>query len=45
MGWKSEDLDKYLLRPEILHSEYPTEKRIWDIMVKIARYLRKAYIF
>ena len=44
MGWKSDDLDKYLLRPEVLHSEYPTEKRIWDIIVKITSSLRKAFI-
>ncbi len=30
MGWKAEDLEAYLRRPQRAHTDYPSEKRLWD---------------
>lgn len=39
MKWTTQQLEDYMLRPEILHSEYPTEKPVWDSLVKLYRRL------
>lgn len=39
MGWTKEQLNEYIKRPEKLHSEYPTEKPLWDMASKIYRLL------
>jgi N-acetyl sugar amidotransferase len=30
MGWKPEDLETYLKRPQKAHTDYPSEKKLWD---------------
>jgi len=30
MNWTNDDLREYISRPEILHSDYPSEKKFWD---------------
>jgi len=37
MGWKHEDLQNYLLRNPVAHSSYSSEKRLYDILLKIYR--------
>lgn len=40
MGWSSEDLDVYLKRPQRAHTDYPSEKRLWDLAKKAHHLLR-----
>lgn len=35
MGWSKETLDDYLSRPERSHTEYKSEKKLWDYCEKI----------
>ena len=37
MGWTAADLEKYIERPEKLHTAYPSEKPLWDFLVKFYR--------
>jgi N-acetyl sugar amidotransferase len=37
MLWKKEDLQNYLSRPSVPHSAYPSEKRLYDILLKSYR--------
>ena len=39
MRWSRKQLDEYLARPEILHSNYSTEKPIWDYLLAFYKYL------
>jgi N-acetyl sugar amidotransferase len=41
MGWTKDQLDTYLKRPEVLHSQFPTETELWKIQQKISRFLKK----
>jgi N-acetyl sugar amidotransferase len=35
MGWTKKQLDEYLRRPEIAHSNYPTEKPFWNFFSRL----------
>ena len=35
MKWSQQELENYLLRPEVAHDFYPTEKPLWDYLFKI----------
>lgn len=37
MGWTPGDLDNYIKRPEKPHAAYPSEKPMWDLLVKSYR--------
>ena len=41
MGWTSEQLDSYINRPPKAHSDYPTEKPLFDWLMKLYRILGK----
>jgi hypothetical protein len=41
MSWTPEELKNYLARPEIKHSAYPTEKPLWDTILKLAKLIKK----
>ena len=40
MGWSTNDLDKYITRPEIPHDYYKSEKKIFQLLLKIYKYLK-----
>jgi N-acetyl sugar amidotransferase len=35
MKWSREDLEDYLLRPEVSHAAYPTEKPLWNFFESV----------
>ena len=35
MKWIAKDLETYLNRPEVSHAEYPSERPLWDALVKM----------
>lgn len=35
MNWTASDLQEYLKRPSKLHSDYPNEKKVWDMIVHL----------
>ncbi|MBG0744686.1 MAG: N-acetyl sugar amidotransferase [Cylindrospermopsis raciborskii KL1] len=35
MRWNGEQLNNYLIQPEIPHNYYPTEKPLWDFLTKV----------
>jgi N-acetyl sugar amidotransferase len=37
MGWSRADLERYIARPEKPHTDYGSEKPLWDFLVKIYR--------
>lgn len=41
MGWSVQQLDSYLARPERLHSEFGSERSLWDALEGIYRATRK----
>ena len=41
MRWSREQLEEYIARPEISHSNYPTEKPAWDHLLAFYKYLIK----
>ena len=42
MGWSQERLEKYIANPSIQHSEYPSEKPVWDYLLSIYKAIRSA---
>jgi N-acetyl sugar amidotransferase len=42
MGWRVEDLTAYLERPGRAHDEYPSERRLWELLGKVRRRLGTA---
>jgi hypothetical protein len=40
MKWEPEDLDKYLNRSEVLHNVYPSEETVWELIIKVARFIK-----
>jgi N-acetyl sugar amidotransferase len=42
MGWSPEQLEKYIASPSIQHSEYPSEKPVWDYLLSIYKSFRNA---
>jgi hypothetical protein len=40
MKWEPEDLDKYLSRSEVLHNVYPSEETVWELIIKVARFIK-----
>ena len=40
MGWLVGDLETYLARPEIPHSQYPSEKAFFDRVFALKRYIK-----
>lgn len=41
MGWNAKQLQDYLLRPERKHTEYPSEKRLWDFAKKMHKLITR----
>lgn len=41
MQWSSVDLENYLLRPEVPHSSYPSEKPVWDRAMVVKKWLKR----
>jgi hypothetical protein len=42
MRWSRKQLDEYIERPEIPHSNYSTEKPMWDYLLALYKYLFKS---
>jgi N-acetyl sugar amidotransferase len=42
MGWKPEDLEAYLKRPQRAHTDYPSEKKLWDFAKRMNRLINGA---
>ena len=43
MDWKENDLNDYIKRPEIKHDFYPTEKLLWNALLKVYKFFKKKY--
>lgn len=43
MRWNGEQLNNYLIQPEIPHDHYPTEKHFWDLLIKLNRLYKRFY--
>lgn len=39
MGWNEEELDAYLRRPQRAHTDYPSEKKLWDLAKRMHQML------
>jgi N-acetyl sugar amidotransferase len=42
MGWSQERLEHYIASPRVQHSEYPSEKPVWDYFLSIYKTVRSA---
>jgi N-acetyl sugar amidotransferase len=43
MGWSRSDLDAYIRRPAKAHTDYPSEKKLWDFFFGMHRRFRRAH--
>ena len=44
MGWARKDLDAYINRPEVLHSQYQTEKPLWEFLLRVRSRLPERFV-
>mgnify|MGYP001320923440 FL=1 len=42
MRWSRKQLKEYIARPEILHSNYSTERPVWDYLLAFYKYMFKS---
>jgi N-acetyl sugar amidotransferase len=38
MNWSNKQLDDYLVKPAIDHDFYPSEKKLWDLLIRIYKF-------
>lgn len=42
MGWRNDELEQYIAKPCVQHSEYPTEKPAWDFFLLVYKFIRRS---
>ena len=35
MNWTNQELIDYIARPSVSHNFYPSEKKLWDLLIKL----------